>query len=355
MKRKTKYLFLLSIFVLLFITGCSAREKEINVGFIYSGNIADEGVYQAQDQAREGMIEYFNGAVQTVVKDSVGDDNLLTVVDDMNNLGTSLIFISDNANQELIQTAAITYPDIDFIVYNGTATADNIKNYASRTYEADYLAGLIAGKSTPNNLIGFLAPDYSSSSFVHINAFALGVSKANPEAIVEVDFTGVPVSRSRLNASISKLTFNGCDVISSCLDSNSALIDAASRGVKVIGTAASGIDSSENYLTALTIDFEDFYIEQVQNVLDGTFNNTRYVGTVSDDFVSLAEYSVSVNQEARDAVENAMEEIKKGNLAIFTGPIYDSFGNLIAQEGQVLSEADLNSMDYTISNVEVLN
>lgn len=340
---------------MLLLTGCSTKTQEITVGFLYSGTIADQGVYQAMDSAREDMIEYFNGTVQTIVKDSVTSENILQSIDDMSNSGAKIIFVSDNQTDEQVLQAAQTYPDIDFIVYNGNQTAENIKNYASRTYEADYLAGIIAGNTTPNNLIGYLAPDSSSQNLIHINAFALGVLNSNPEAKVEVDYTGLPVSRNRLNAAISKLIFNGCDVISSCLDSNSALIDAASRGVKVIGTASSGLDSSENYLTALTIDFKDFYIEQIQNVLDGTFNNTRYVGTLSDGFVSLADFSLSVNQIARDAVANAEDEIKKGNLAVFTGPIMDAYGNIIASDGQVLSEADLNNMNYTISNVEVLN
>lgn len=349
-------LILFLLIQLLFLGGCSTTTTPLlTVGFIYPGSISDLGINQMQEEARLEMIEYFGGKVQTISKSSVNESNIESVIYDMVNNEASLIFISSNEFDSQIERAANIYKDTDFVIYNSNLTSDNIKSYTARQYEVDYLCGIAAGSATTNNLIGYLAPDPSNNYLIQINAFALGVLNSNPDAQIDVDFTGYPASTSRLNAAISKLIFNGCDVVASCLPDNQVLIDAANNGLKVIGMSPSGISNESTYITSVKLNLADFYIDEVESVIDGEFDNTHYIGTVYDNFVSIDDLSYNVSEKTRENIASTFEAIKKGNLAIFTGPFYDSDNNLRANDGQVLSEVDLANMDYLLSNVRVLN
>lgn len=350
-----RILLLMLLLLVPFLSGCSSQEVSLTVGFIYTGSISDQGINESQEEARLNMVKHFNGEVETISKSSVTGDNLESVIYEMVDSNAKLIFISSNEYETQVARAASVYRDIDFVVYNGTIEADNIKNYTARQYEAEYLLGIVAGSSTTNNQIGLIAPNDSNAVLININAFALGVYNSNPDATVDLDFAGDSPSRSRLNASVSKLVFNGCDVIASCYEDNIALIEAADNGVKVIGFSPSGISSTSTYLSAMTTDLTNFYIEQVQSVLDDNFDNARYVGTVIDNFVQIDTSSYNINDKTRLNLENTIDEIKKGNLAIFTGPFSDNNGNLVAEDGQVLSEAELANLDYLLSNIRVLN
>ncbi len=349
-------LFSVILTILLLLSGCSSNSgTNVKVGFIYTGSTEDVGINQAQEEARLEMVDYFQGKVETISKSSVGEDNIGSVIYDMVNAGSSIIFISDNQYEQEVAQAASVYKNVDFVIYNGTVTGDNIKNYTAKRYEADYLCGIIAGMTTQNNLIGYVAADDSNTNLVQINAFALGVLNSNSDATVEVELTGYPVSDSKLNAAVSRLAHDGCDVVSSSLPDNRALIEASNNGLKVIGTNQSGLENTSNYLTSITLGLSDFYINEVQSIINGNFDNTPYVGTVYDSFVTLDDVGFNVGARTQAQVEETQEEIKNGNLAVFTGPFSDNEGNAIAAEGQVLSEADLQNMNYKLSNVKVLN
>lgn len=353
MKKIYSCLIILTILTII-LTGCSSKEHMLTVGFIYTGAVSDQGINEAQEEARLETVSLYNGAVQSIVKEQANNENIYSVTEEMISSGATLIFISDNSLQDQIAELAQTHPDIDFVVYNGTIVAENIKNYSSRYYEVEYLSGMIAGKLTKNNLIGYISPNGTAQNLISINAFALGVLNTNPDAIVELDFTGDNPSRSRLNATLSKMEFDRIDVIGSCLADNTPLIEAAKRGIKVIAFSDTGLTDQENFVTGITLDLVDFYTSVIDSVLDGQFDNSRFVGTIANNFINLTELNSGTSETIKEIVDNTRNEIIKGNLAIFTGPFSDNAGNVRANDQQVLSEADLQSMDYVLSNVRIL-
>ena len=49
------------------------------------------------------------------------------------------------------------FPDITFLHCSGFKTAPNVGTYFGRMYEARYVTGIVAGKQTKTNTIGFVA------------------------------------------------------------------------------------------------------------------------------------------------------------------------------------------------------
>ena len=80
---------------------------------------------------------------------------------------------------------AADFPDVKFEVAGGYKTAANVDTYNARYYEARYLAGLLAGKTSRSGIAGYVAAFPVPEVLQGINAFALGMRAANPKAQVK--------------------------------------------------------------------------------------------------------------------------------------------------------------------------
>lgn len=50
-------------------------------------------------------------------------------------------------------------------------------------------------------------------------------------------------------------------------------------------------------------------------------------------------------------VEALEQQVRSGEVEVFTGPIYDNQGNEVVAEGQTLTEEDMFSVMYLVDNV----
>ena len=99
--------------------------------------------------------------------------------------------LSEMDPEVLITTSPLLYaaacdvakrsPNTVFFACTDETVHDNMSGFQARTYEAHYLAGLIAGALSENGVIGYLANDpYQSktSRLRNANAFTLGAQKS---------------------------------------------------------------------------------------------------------------------------------------------------------------------------------
>ena len=68
----------------------------------------------------------------------------------------------------------------------GYKTGPNVGIYNARFYEGRYLNGVIAGKMTKSNILGYVAAFPIPEVLQGINAFARGARSVNPKAEVRV-------------------------------------------------------------------------------------------------------------------------------------------------------------------------
>ncbi len=105
---------------------------------------------------------------------------------------------------------------------------------------ATIIDGVAAGLCTKSNKIGFVAAKPISSVLSNINSVLLGARKTNPNATVQVIFTGEWSLPVREAEATNALVDAGCDVITCHVDSPKVVIQTAeSRGVKTCGHNAS--------------------------------------------------------------------------------------------------------------------
>ena len=71
-------------------------------------------------------------------------------------------------------------PNVAFFNTPGTVSADNLEGYYARTYESQFLCGMVAGALTKTNKIGFVAAVPISVTTWNVNAYALGAQPREP-------------------------------------------------------------------------------------------------------------------------------------------------------------------------------
>jgi simple sugar transport system substrate-binding protein len=103
-------------------------------------------------------------------------------------------------------------------LWNKDKDPKNAGSYFGYLNQAHYVDGVAAGLSTKSNKIGFVAAKPIASVLSNINSVLLGARSSNPNAIVQVIFTGdwsLPVREAE---AANALVDAGCDVITCHVD-----------------------------------------------------------------------------------------------------------------------------------------
>ena len=100
--------------------------------------------------------------------------------------GNKLIFGTTFGYMEPMLKVAADNKEVKFEHANGYKTADNMRVYDARFYQDTYLAGIIAGKMTKTNTLGFVGSFPIPEVLRNINAFTLGAQAVNPKIKTKV-------------------------------------------------------------------------------------------------------------------------------------------------------------------------
>ncbi len=103
--------------------------------------------------------------------------------------GCNIIVSTSIAFEPGIVQAAQAHHSISFLQATGTKVLPNLTPYMGRMYQARYLAGLVAGRTSRSGAIGYVATTDIPEVVRGIDAFTLGVRHAAPTARVYVRYT----------------------------------------------------------------------------------------------------------------------------------------------------------------------
>ena len=123
------------------------------------------------------------------------------------------------------------YPKVEFRHPTSLWSPDkhpmNLGGYFCYLDQAHYVNGIAAGLSTRTNKIGYVAAKPIAIVLRNINSFAMGVRKVNPNAVVQLVFTGEWSMPVREGEATNALIAAGNDVIACHVDSPKVVIETA--------------------------------------------------------------------------------------------------------------------------------
>ena len=325
-------------------------KDQVKVGFVYIGSINDEGYTQAQDQGRLALVE--QGFKTMYVENVPENADCEKVIRDLIDQGCNVIYTTSFGFMDWTIKVAADFPNVKFGHCSGYKTAPNVSTYFGRAYEARYLAGIVAGLKTKANKIGYVAAFPLPECIRGINGFARGVQSVNPDATVEVIWTNTWYDPTTEKQAAIELLNKGCDVIEQHQDTTAPQIAAQEKGAFAIGYNVATPDAAPKaYLTAPVFHWATFILDDVNHILDGTWESRSYWGGLADGMTDLAPLSSLCAEGSQEKVDQAKKAIIDGSLQIFAGPIADQNGNVKVAEGSVMSDDEVWNMNWFIQGV----
>ena len=327
-----------------------AVRSDVKVCFIFNGTPGDFGFTYAQNQGRLALERELG--VQTVVREMVPpDERSMSAMQELIDEGCTIIFSGSFGFMKYTYEMAKRNPNIYFFHCSGHMTRDNMSAYFGRMYQMRYLTGIVAGLRTKTNKIGYVAAHPIPEVRRGINAFALGVKSVNPEATVSVIWTNSWLNTGLERNLAQKLVQAGCDVLAQHQDSMLPQIVAQENGIWSIGyNSPMGFQSPDAYLTAAIWNWRPFMVDQVLQIINGTWKSSNFWGGMETGTVMLEEFTKNVAPGTQEAVDEAKQRILKG-FDVFTGPIYDNAGLLRVNAKQAMKDSDKLSIDWFVDNV----
>lgn len=325
--------------------------KKLKVGFVYVSPVGDEGWSYAHDQGRKA-IEALPYAETTLMESVPEGPDAERGFLNLARKGYDVIVGTSFGYMDAMEKVAKQFPGATFMHCSGYKSGPNMTAYFGRMYQARYLTGMVAGAMTKKNEIGYVAAFPIPEVIRGVNAFTLGVRAVNPDAKVRVVWTRTWYSPDDEKKAALSLLDVGVDVIAQHQDSAGPQEAAESRGVYSVGynTDMSAV-APNAHLTSAVWHWTGFYLDFIDRVHQGTWENGNYWYGLDTGLVDIAPFGKMVPEDVRDRVNAAREDIKSGKLVVFAGPVKDQKGEVRVPEGQAAPDPDLLSMDWFVEGV----
>jgi basic membrane protein A len=350
MRRLARALSLVLCLGLLVVAGCGddddsgsgggggGGESGLNVGYVYVSPLPGSAWSKSWDESRKHLEEQV-GAKTTVVQPIPENPDVVATFQDLIRKGNKLIFATAFGYQPFVAQVAKQNPDVNFVVVGPwVQKEDRPKNVASvygNLWEVRYLTGIVAASMSESKTLGFVSAFSIPSVVAGINGFQQGAESVDPDIKTRVVLTSNWYNPPQSTQAAETLAKNGADVIAKHEDSVGPILGAKAAGVGAIGSEAdTSSQAPETYLTGSVYDW-NAYAERKYNETEGeTFKNDEFNGGLKDGLVKLGPMNDNVPQDVKDKVSEAEEQIKSGELIVFSGPLKDNEGKERLADGE---------------------
>jgi basic membrane protein A len=335
------------------LPGSLFAQEAARIGFVYVSPIGDAGWTYQHDLARKEMEAALGAKVQTKYVENVAEGaDAERVIREFAASGCRIVFATSFGYMNYVERVARQFPKVTFLHATGYKSAANFAPYNARFYEGRYLCGVIAGRMTRSNILGYVAAFPIPEVLQGINAFTLGARSVNPKVEVRVIWANSWYDPGKEREAAMTLISQGADMVTQHTDSTAVVQAAEERGVHAFAYHS---DMSKYgpkaQLTATTHHWGDFYTRTVQEVLAGTWKPTRIWGGFKDDMVRLAPLNPVIPADVRAEVEALAGKLRAGTFHPFTGSIVDQNGKERLAAGAVMDDDALGKMDFFVQGV----
>ncbi len=331
-----------------------ASGDKFKVAFVYVGPVTDGGWTYEHDQGRK-YLEKTIPNVETTVVENVPETpaDAEKVITDLAQKGNKMIFTTSFGYMDPTINVAKKFPNVYFEHATGYKTAPNVATYQVRQYQARYLAGIIAGKMTKTNVLGYVVPFPIPEVIGGVDAVMLGAQSVNPNIKIKVVWVNSWYDPAAEGTAAQSLLNAGADIIFQHQDSPAALQTAEKAGKLAVGNdAPMDTYAPKAYLTSPTWNWGLYYVDRVKAAMAGTWKPTEYFGGFKEGVVDLAPLSALVPADIKTLVDAKKKAIISGELNVYTGPIKDQSGAIKIAAGATASDKDILGMDYFVQGIE---
>jgi len=343
MLKRTKSLLVLVMALALFVAACGSSDSGSGDGKLVcevtdTGGVDDKSFNAAAWSGAQRAAADF-GAEAKVLESQAETDyevNINSFVDEGCDIIVTVGFLLGDATE----AAANANPDSNFAIvdYAYEAPPSNLKGLIFNTDEAAFLAGYLAAGMTETGKVGTFGGVNIPTVTIFMNGFANGVAYYNTQkgtsvevlgwdpATQEGSFTNNFESLDDGRAFAQSLVDEGADIImpvAGPVGLGSAQLASELGTFSIVGVdvdqTVSDSGNASVYLTSVMKGMDNAVYAASDEALNGTYTSDLYVGTLSNEGVSIAPYhdwDSKVPQALKDEVVQLRQDIIAGNVSV---------------------------------------
>lgn len=308
------------------LVGCSgskesAKDDKITVAMITDvAGVNDQSFNQS---AWEGLQRAEKElGIKVKYLESKQDSDYATNIETLVDENVDLILGVGMKLADAIKEGAELYPEQNFVLVDKELKdASNVKSILFKAEESAYLAGLIAGKTTKTNNVGFIGGMELPVIDTFKYGFMAGVKAANPDAKVQSQYANSFTDQAKGKAIANQMYSNGADIVFTCGgDVGTGAIEAAKEN----GKKAIGVDQDqnslapENVITSAMKNIDVSVEEMLSKVVDGSYKGGEVIiNTLAMNGVGIAPTSnKNVPPDVLEYVAKEAEKVKSGEVKV---------------------------------------
>lgn len=319
----------------------SGSGKTIRAAFVYTGPADDHGWSNAHDDGRKALEQALGSQVETAYTENIAETaDSQRVFEDYARQGYDVVYGTSFGYMDYMLATAQEFPNVKFEHCSGFKTADNMSTYYAAEEEPRYVSGIIAGKMTKTNVLGFVGSFPIPEVVRFLNAWGAGVQSVNADARIHTVWISTWFDPPKERDGAQSLLDLNADVITGTADSPSPAQAAAARGMYAIGVdydqssyAPQAVLNSDRFIWA------PHYIKSVQSILNGSWQPIQVYYHTRDGIVEATQPSSIVPTDIAQLAMATQDNIRSGQLNIWSGPLTDNHGTVRAAAGQSLGNA----------------
>jgi len=331
-----------------------AKAEPLKAAWIYVGPVGDAGWSFAHDLGRKAVEAKFGDAVKTSIVEKVPEGaDAERVIRDLAQQGNKIIFATSFGYMDAMLKVAGEFPDVKFEHATGYKTAPNMRIYDASFYQDTYMAGVIAGKMTKTNTLGFVGSFPIPEVLRNINAFTLGAQSVNPKIKTKVVWVSTWFDPPKESEAAQSLINQGADVLLQNTDSTAVLQTAEKNGKYAFGWDSDmSTFGPKAHLASAIANWGPYYIKAIEELKAGTWKTERTVWGVKEGLNDLIKINDVVPEESKKKVETIKAGLKDGSFEVFTGPVVDNTGKERLPKDQKADQAWKDKIDFYVKGVE---
>ena len=328
--------------------------EPLKIGFAYVGPVGDGGYSFAHNEGRLALEKEYGDKIKTTFVESVPEGaDAERVLRDLASQGNKVIFGTTFGYMDVIQKLAPDFPDVKWMHATGYKTAANVGTYDFRTYEAAYLAGIVAGAMTKTNTLGVVGSVPIPEVLRNINSFTLGAQTMNPKIKTKVVWVNEWFAPPKETEAATSLINGGADILFQNTDSPAVLKTAEEKGKRAFGWDSDMTAyGPKAHLGSAIFKPSGFYVKTVKEAMDGTWKSGESWWGVKEDAIDIVSLAPDVPENAKAKLEEVKEGLKDGTYSIWKGPIMNADGKEIVAADKVADDAFLRGVNFYVKGVE---
>lgn len=328
---------------------------KVKACFVYLGPLEDSGWTYQHHLGAEAAKAGLGDRMELVWQDNVPEDSSAeAVIEDFARSGCNIIFTTSFGFMDQTNAVAAKYPDVMFEHATGfKRDTPNVSTYNARFYEGRAVEGLLAGRMTRTNKIGYVASYPIPEVLAGINAYYLAAKKVNPDVELDVRWVYTWFDPKVEGEAAQSMIDAGVDVIAAHTDSTATLEAAAATGGSVLGFGQAS-DMTEfgpsPRISAIVNNWGPYYFERISALLNGTYaQSDTWKGMSQGVLVGLITDEVPKSVQAE--VEDLRDALAAGRTSAFVGPVNKQDGSPWLAEGEIAPDGDILGMNFLVEGI----